>query len=171
MLIRKIRLDEAEQFLQLCQQLDEETAFMLLEPGERVLSGEEQHAQIERALAQENHTILVAEDGGQLVGYLEATGGEFNRNRHCVYLVVGVLQPFTGKGIGTQLFIALETWAREHHVHRLELTVMTHNQAGVRLYKKQGFEIEGTRKHALWVDGHYVDEYFMAKLLREEEKA
>lgn len=167
MLIRTLRPDEAEQFLQLCQQLDEETAFMLLEPGERVLSGEEQHARIERDLAQENHTILVAEDDGRLVGYLEATGGEFNRNRHCVYLVVGVLQAFTGKGIGTQLFTALETWAREHHVHRLELTVMTHNQAGLRLYKKQGFEIEGTRKHALWVDGHYVDEYLMAKLLRE----
>jgi RimJ/RimL family protein N-acetyltransferase len=139
---------------------------MLLEPGERIFSVEEQHAQLGLTLTQENRTILVAEEGGQLVGYLEATGGKFNRDRPCVSIVVGVLLAFSGKGIGTQLFIELEMWAREHHVHRLELTVMTHNQAGLRLYKKQGFAIEGTRTHALWVNGHYVDEYFMAKLFR-----
>jgi RimJ/RimL family protein N-acetyltransferase len=166
MLIRAIRLDDAEAFFHLRQHLDEETQSMLLEPGERVFSVEEQHAQIGLTLTQENHTILVAEEGGQLVGYLEAAGGEFNRNRPCVSIVVGVLLAFSGQGIGTQLFIELETWAHEHHVHRLELTVMTHNQAGLRLYKKQGCEIEGTRNHALWVDGHYVDEYFMTKLLR-----
>lgn len=165
MLIRPIRLDDTEQFLQLCHALDAETSFMMLEPGERTFSVVEQQAQIERTLSQENHTILVAEDGGQLVGYIEAIGGEFRRNRHSVYLVVGILQAYTGKGIGTQLFIDLEVWARQHHVHRLELTVMAHNQAGLGLYKKQGFEVEGTRKHGLWVNGHYVDEYSMAKLL------
>jgi RimJ/RimL family protein N-acetyltransferase len=42
---------------------------------------------------------------------------------------------------------------------------MTHNQARVALYKKQGFEIEGRKRHSLLVGGHYVDEYLMAKLL------
>lgn len=109
MLIRAIHLQDAEQFLQLCQQLDAETQYMLLEPGERLLSVKEQQTQIERALSQENHTILVVEDGGQLVGYLEAAGGMFNRNRHCVSIVVGVLQAFTHMGLGTHLFLALET--------------------------------------------------------------
>ncbi len=59
----------------------------------------------------------------------------------------------------------MEQWARQRVITCLELTVMTHNQAGVALYKKQGFEIEGRKKHSLLVDGYYVDEYLMAKLL------
>lgn len=40
-------------------------------------------------------------------------------------------------------------------------------KAGMALYKKQGFEIEGVRRQALVVNNHYVDEYYMAKLLDE----
>ncbi len=42
---------------------------------------------------------------------------------------------------------------------------MAHNTAGIALYKKQGFEIEGTRRHAYIINGQYVDEYYMAKIL------
>ncbi len=166
MILRKIRENDAEQFLNLCKKLDTETQFMMLEPGERKTTPEEQRTQIEILLKQENQTIFVAEQDNQLVGYLAAYGGEFKRNRHSAYLVIGILQAFTGQGIGTQLFQSLEEWAQQQHLHRLELTVMTHNNAGVALYKKQGFEVEGTKRHSLLIiNGQYVDEYYMAKLL------
>jgi RimJ/RimL family protein N-acetyltransferase len=138
---------------------------MMLEPGERTTTVEQQQAQIECLLPAENRAIFVAEHDGQLVGYLAAFGGEFKRNKHSVYIVIGILQDFTGQGIGTQLFLALEDWAHRQHIHRLELTVMTHNKAGIALYKRQGFEIEGTKRHSLLVNGLHVDEYYMAKLL------
>lgn len=74
---------------------------------------------------------------------------------------------FTGwiKGVGTKLFTKLEEWAKERAIHRLELTVMVHNIAGIALYKNMGFEIEGTKRHSLFIDGNYVDEYYMSKLL------
>jgi RimJ/RimL family protein N-acetyltransferase len=165
MIVRTIRASDAEQFLNLCKKLDTETQFMMLEPGERVITLEEQRTQIEHLLKYENQTIFVAEHSDQLVGYLAALGGKFRRNRHSVYIVTGILQAFTGQGIGTKLFQALEEWTHQHHIHRLELTVMTHNNAGVALYKKKGFEIEGTKRHSLLVNGQYVDEYYMAKLL------
>lgn len=163
--IRTIRESDAEDFLNLCKKLDEETSFMMLEPGERTTSAEAMRERIANVLSQANSTILLAECDGQLAGYIEASGGEYRRNRHSAFLVIGILQAYTGRGIGTRLFAALEEWARQQHLHRLELTVMTHNQAGVALYKKRGFEIEGVRRHAMFVDGHYVDEYYMAKLL------
>lgn len=165
LIIRTIRVSDAEQFLNLCKKLDTETHFMMLEPGERTTTIEQQQAQIERLLLKENQTIFVAEHDGQLVGYLAALGGEFKRNKHSVHIVIGILQDFTGQGIGTQLFLALEDWAHRQHIHRLELTVITHNKAGVALYKKRGFEIEGTKRHSMLVNGHYLDEYYMAKLL------
>jgi RimJ/RimL family protein N-acetyltransferase len=42
---------------------------------------------------------------------------------------------------------------------------MTHNIAGIALYKKMGFEIEGTKRDSLLINGEYVDEYYMSKLL------
>jgi len=165
MIVRTIREDDAEQFLNLCKQLDTETQFMLLEPGERTTTIEEQRAQIDLLLRHENHTILVAEQDNELVGYLEASGGMFHRNTHSAHIVIGILQAFKGQGIGTLLFQKLEEWAKQRHIHRLELTVMAHNTRGIALYKKQGFVTEGTRRDALLLDGHFIDEYYMSKLL------
>ena len=165
MIIRTIHPGDAEQLLRLRLQLDEETQFMLLEPGERNINLEEQREQIAYVLAQENQMIFVAEHDGQLVGYLGAVGGHFKRNRHSVEIVIGILQAFTGQGVGTRLFETMEAWVRQKHFHRLELSVMMHNKAAVALYKKRGFEIEGTKRHSLVINGQYVDEYYMAKLL------
>ncbi len=165
MLIRTIREDDAERFLNLCKLLDTETEFMLLEAGERITTLEEQRIQIDLLLKHENHTILVAEQDNQLVGYLEASGGTYKRSRHTAYIVTGILQAFTGQGIGTLLFQRMEEWAKQRHMHRLELTVMAPNTIGIALYKKQGFVIEGTRRDALFLNGHYIDEYYMSKLL------
>jgi len=61
--------------------------------------------------------------------------------------------------------LELERWAKKNNLHRLELTVMAHNEAALALYKKMGFEIEGRKKHTLFINGSFVDEYCMAKLL------
>lgn len=165
--IRTIQPEDARQFLNLCKKLDKETQFMMLEPGERTTTVEEQQDQLEHLLSRDNQMIFIAEHDGQLAGYLGAYGGEFHRNRHSVYIVIGILQAFMGRGLGTRLFTALEQWACQHSIHRIELTVMAHNEAGIALYRRRGFEIEGVKKHSLLVDGQYVDEYYMARLLEE----
>ena len=163
--IRQIRETDAALYLELCRKLDEETRFMMLEPGERSISVEEQCRQIRDALLRDNQTILVAEVGGELAGYVAAFGGDFRRNRHCAHVVAGVLRAFSGQGIGTSLFSELEQWASRNGVHRLELTVMAHNDRAVRLYRKMGYKSEGRKRDSLLVSGCYVDEFYMAKLL------
>ena len=167
MIIRTAAIDDAEQLLNLQKQLDNETTFMLYEPGERKRTLEEQARYIQQHLDEQHSTILVAEHEQRLVGYLSATGASLQRIKHTVYVVIGILQAFTGQGIGTQLFERLEQWARQQQIHRLELTVMTNNQAGIALYQKMGFSIEGLRKDACVVNNAYVDEYYMAKLLNQ----
>jgi RimJ/RimL family protein N-acetyltransferase len=159
-MIREIRESDAGSFLALCKQLDEENKFMLLEPGERKTTLEEQEKRIREILSKDNEIIFVAEEQGSLIGYVAAFGGSYARNRHEVYIVAGIMEAFTSRGIGTALFEKLDAWAREHRIHRLELLVMVHNTRGVGLYKKMGFEIEGVKRDSLWVDGHYVDEYY-----------
>jgi RimJ/RimL family protein N-acetyltransferase len=163
--IRQIRETDASAFLALCSALDEETQFMLMEPGERQTTVEEQRERIRGILSKDNHTILVAESSGKLVGYVAGLGGPYRRNRRTVHVVMGILQAFGGQGLGAKLLAELEKWAREHEMHRLELTVMAHNERAISLYRKMGFETEGTKRHSLSVNGAYVDEYYMAKLL------
>jgi hypothetical protein len=42
---------------------------------------------------------------------------------------------------------------------------MCHNEHGIRLYQKMGYQTEGVKQDSLWVNGKYVNEYYMAKIL------
>lgn len=165
MTIREIRIADAKKFLELRKNLDTESKFMMLEPDERKTTIEEEEKYIEDVIKNKLSLILVSEINNQLVGYLSAHREKFTRMRHSAYIVTGIVKNYTGQGIGTKLFVELENWCKSNDIHRLELTVMCHNLAAVALYKKMGFEIEGTKKHSLCIERQYVDEYYMAKLL------
>ncbi|MDR4889752.1 GNAT family N-acetyltransferase [Fredinandcohnia sp. QZ13] len=165
MLVREITPEDAENFVKLTQQVENTSEYMHWEAGERKVSPDQQRKMIERIGSDENSTIFVAEEDNQLIGFLMAIGGNARRNKHSVYIVIGILKDFRGKGVGTKLFKQLEKWALTQQIHRLELTVVTQNKAGLSLYKKMGFEIEGTKRHSLLIGGVFVDEYYMAKIL------
>ncbi|AGK95676.1 GNAT family N-acetyltransferase [Clostridium pasteurianum] len=164
MIIRKIQIKDSEKFLNMLKQLDTETKYMMFEPEERKTTINEiktniKNINISRSL------ILVAEDTKNVVGFLSAERGFAKRIEHSVYIVIGILKDYRGRKIGLKLFEALEKWALENHIIRLELTVMTNNKAAIGLYKKIGFKIEGLKEKSLIVDGKYVDEYYMGKIL------
>ena len=101
MLVRAAKETDAEGVLELLLRLDEETRFMMYEPGERPTSVERQAEVLRTLLASDNSTFLLAEVDGRPVGFLEATGGPFRRNRHVVHLLIGVLEEYDGCGIGS----------------------------------------------------------------------
>jgi RimJ/RimL family protein N-acetyltransferase len=164
LIIRAAEPNDAKLLVNLIEQV-ESSGFMLFEPGERKISEEQMKKRIDSIKAEKYSTILLAENNGDLVGYLFAVGGNPMRTKHSVYVAIGVAENERGKGIGGRLFEALEEWANQRSIHRLELTVITNNTAGIALYKKTGFEIEGTKRDSLLIGGKYVDEYYMSKLL------
>lgn len=165
MFIREIKPDDAERLAKLIKLVERESQYMLFESGERNTGPEQQRKRIEVMKQEDNSTIFVAEENDELVGYLFAMGGNAKRNKHSVYLVIGILSEYRGLGLGTKLFKQLQEWATKHSIHRLELTVVNRNEAGLKLYKKMGFDIEGTKRDSLYIDGEFVDEYYMSKLL------
>lgn len=167
MYIREIQLSDSEAYLNLCKEIDAESEFLLFEEGERPTTLQQQKDRIEELEGRNNSTIFVVEKEGKLIGYLIAIGGQAKRNKHSVYIVVGIKKAFTGQGIGTRLFETLEKWAKEKSVTRLELGVMSSNIAAFLLYKKMGFELEGVKKNAFYVNGNFINEYMMAKFLMD----
>lgn len=164
---RKLRIDEVEAFWNMLNQLDKETQFMLYEPGEREKRGKTTEGlkrMIESSIDGTDF-LLVAEVDQEIVGYIMAERGRLNRVSHRAYIVVGIREGYRGRGIGTEFFNQLEQWAKEQQLVRLELTVMCSNTSAKRLYEKNGFVVEGIKKKSMFVNGAYVDEYYMAKIL------
>ncbi len=164
-MIRLITEKDAQKYYDFWQNLVNETTFMLMNPDDLNITVEEHKIHIQNLLSKDNHTIFVKEKNDQLIGCVIVRGGELKKNRHSAYVVIGILQKYVGQGLGKQLFIRSEEWAKQHQIHRLELTVMTHNQRAIALYEKMGFFKEGTKKDSLVLNGEYIDEFFMAKLL------
>lgn len=164
MLIRKLEVQDAQNYLEFNEQLFAESDFLLFEAGERQTTLEEQEARI-KAISQSGHSVIfVAEEQDRIVGHVAAFGNSNNRSKHSAYVVIGILQEVANQGLGTKLLQKVDQWAKERELHRLELTVMTHNLRAIGLYKKLGFKIEGTKKDSLFVNGRYVNEYYMGKL-------
>jgi len=70
-----------------------------------------------------------------------------------------------GQGVGSALMVALLDWADNWaRLLRLELTVFTDNPAAIALYKKFGFQIEGTHRAYALRNGAFADVLAMARL-------
>ena len=164
---RQLSLDEAQKFWNMMNLLDCETEYMMYEPGEReqIAYGLDPIKELIENAAQGSDFFVIAEEDGEIAGYLLAERGRPRRIQHSAYIVTGVRKKHRGRGIGRELFQRLDTWAREKQVTRLELTVMCTNMAAKHLYEKNGFAVEGIKKNSMKVNGSYVDEFYMAKLL------
>ena len=163
--VREITPDDAAAYLQLRLQIDRECRFMSFQADAGTLSLKHLRGRLTLMLSTDNQTIFVAEKAGELIGFLCATGGVYRHDHHNVQIVIGVRETFTRRGVGTRLMQACEQWARTRGLYRLELSVATHNQAAMALYKKFDFEIEGLAKAMLRIDDEYVDLYTMSKVL------
>ena len=109
---------------------------------------------------------LVAELNGDVVGSagLNAPGIALRR-RHVMGLGISVARAAQGQGVGSALMAALCDYAdRWLGILRIELTVYTDNEVALRLYRRFGFEIEGTFKGYALRDGVFVDALAMARL-------
>ena len=172
MFYRGIAPEDAPAFWAMLNALDGETEHMMYEPGEREASSDpDRLADGLRRTLDGGDFLWVAEAEGDIVGFLHAQRGAFRRNRHTAHVVVGVRAAWRRQGAGKALFDALEAWARQNGVVRLELTVESGNTAARNLYEKRGFFIEGLRARSMRVNGEYVDEYYMAKLLDQAREA
>ena len=103
---------------------------------------------------------------GEVVGSLSLhTSSTRWRMRHVGSIGMAVRDDWQGKGIGTALMeAALDIADNWLNLTRIELRVYVDNAAGIALYEKFGFEVEGTHHRLAFRAGEYVDAYSMARL-------
>lgn len=163
---KNIELADIHKFWIFLNQLDSETDCMMYEAGERSrrTTYSDLESEIRKHVIHDNDFLYIAVDHDTIVGYIRAEIGRFSRIRHSAYIVTGILRDYRSIGIGTVFFNQLDIWAKENKISRLELSVQCRNQAARHLYEKNGFKVEGLKKKSMYVNGQYIDEYYMAKL-------
>ncbi len=165
-LIRLARPGDASALAELQHTLDNETEFMLLEPGEREPDLEPLKLRLAACAEGRNLSYLVvALDGPAAVGYVDVRVLPYARAKRTGYVVAGVRSGHRGRGLGGALMRTAVQEARTRGMRRLELTVMEQNRHALALYLNCGFQVEGLRRAALDVQGHRVNEYYMGLLL------
>jgi putative acetyltransferase len=109
---------------------------------------------------------FVAEVDGTVVGNIGLHAIAKSRRRaHAASIGMAVHDAYHGKGVGSALMkAALDLADNWLQFTRIELTVYTDNTAALALYKKFGFEIEGTHKQYAFRNGAYIDTYSMARI-------
>ena len=162
LIIRRATVGDAGQLVALRRALFVETSLMLWEPAEFVATAADEGGFIQRLSGRANCLLLIAHAEGQAAGFLAAIGGERNRLRHSALLALGVLRAYWSQGVASRMLGEALSWAPGAGIKRLELMVHTANARAVALYQRHGFEIEGTRRSSMRVDGVYTDEYLMS---------
>lgn len=165
LIIREAELEDARAFINLQETIYSETDFMLYGKSDTQMTVQSIRKIMTSWKNSTNSILLLAIMNGQLAGYVQFTGGPAPRALHRASVVIGVKQDFAKKGIASSLMIQGERWAKEVGISKLELTVIKENMNAQKLYQKLGFENEGLRKNALIINGHFVDEFHMGKLI------
>ena len=163
--VRKAQNADAQALVDLRQRVFEETDFMLWSPKEYKVTVQREQEYLERLSTSDNSICLVAYDADAMVGFLNAMGGEAQRQKHSAKIALAVSRSHWGRGVGRVLMQSVQIWARESGLARIELTVHVDNLKALGLYLKMGFEVEGVRRRSLRLGSRWIDEYQMAWLV------
>ncbi|TNV20416.1 N-acetyltransferase [Buttiauxella sp. B2] len=108
------------------------------------------------------HLVACIDD--VVAGHLVVSVEPNPRRSHVASFGIGVSAHFRNRGVASALLAAMvdlcDNWLR---IERIELTVFVDNEPGIAVYRKFGFEIEGTGKDYALRNGQFVDAYFMAR--------
>lgn len=164
--IRSAVKEDAAQLSELRLRIDGETENMDREKGEAFIDAEGFEGIIANDTAHPKNLFLVAESDGELIGYSRCQGYDLKRFAHKVVFGLGVRQAYWGYAIGSNLMKESIAWADANGIQKIVLDgILETNTSAIELYKKLGFEIEGTMKHdKLLSDGKYHTSYVMSRI-------
>ena len=107
---------------------------------------------------------FVAIDGGRVVGWCDVMPKPRELLRHSGVLGMGVAATHRGHGLGGRLLGATMDAAAGRGLTRIELMVRSDNAPAIGLYRRFGFELEGSCRRFMLVGEQYYDALLMARI-------
>lgn len=165
--IREVKKSDAKELIKYMKKVTHETDNLTRSSDEISESVRETTSMINNAISSENSIFLVALIDKDIVGNIVVIQTSSSKKKeHIASLGVAVLKKYWGLKIGSKLiYHGLAFMKMTNKITRVGLDVRSDNSNAVKLYKKFGFEIEGTYKNGFLSNGIYHDLYFMSTLL------
>ncbi|HPS12063.1 MAG TPA: GNAT family N-acetyltransferase [Prolixibacteraceae bacterium] len=161
MIIQKASVDFAESYCRAVDTIARERKYLGSTTGFPV----ESTIDFVGLIVRNNWPQYYAIEDGEVVGWCDAIPKSYEGLTHVSVLGMGVLAPFRGKGLGSQLLEKIIEHSRNNGIEKIELDVYESNQAAIGLYEKFGFFSEGSRINGRKLDGVYDHIKQMGKFL------
>ncbi len=117
---------------------------------------------LEKSKAEKNSIVLIAEIDKVLVSIATITSSQKARTKHVGTLGIVIAEEHCGFGLGRILMEQLISWAASNGVtKKITLTTRDDNATAIELYKKVGFEIEGTLIKDTYIKETYYNTLIM----------
>ena len=108
--------------------------------------------------------VAVADADGAVIGHIVLFRGKGFQS-HSAWFGLAVHDEWWRRGVASALMTAMIDTAHNWlGLTRISLEVFTDNEPAIALYRKFGFEIEGTLRRRVFRMGKYADGYMMARL-------
>lgn len=165
--IKSITMKHAKAFHRVLDEVAHERRYLLLLEAPPL----EQIEQFIRYNMERNAVHLVAVDGKKMVGWCDIRPYTLPGMTHAGELGMAVVAGYRGRGLGYRLLEATINTALANGLSRIELEVFASNKIAKALYEKLGFEQEGVKRQARYLDGVWDDLIMMALLKRTNPPA
>lgn len=169
-IVRSALVDDAPRLLSFVPETFASTDLVLTQADEWKMTEAQERAFLQECFDTPGSLALVAEvdasktSGHGFAGMLTLKQGHRRRAEHTTYLGMMVGEAWRGMGVGDALMQCAVAFGKATPVlRRITLEVAAVNAAGLGLYKKHGFEIEGVRKGQFQrKPGVFEDDFVMA---------
>lgn len=108
------------------------------------------------------HVVAVA--GREVIGWCDLRARSAVTQSHSAVLGMGVVAEYRGLGVGARMLAMTLEMGQARGIRRAELVVRSDNAPAIAFYRRFGFEVEGTCRHYLHMDGNDLDVLLMARL-------
>ena len=96
---------------------------------------------------QRHECFLVADDVGQIVGFLDMLAHRWRWRAQIEHVVVD--RAHRGRGVGSQLLLAARRWARGSQMQAISTVLQSKNGPAIDLFQRHGYQFHG-----------FLDDYF-----------
>lgn len=161
--VRPARQEDISGIIGVMRQVAREKRYIVAEDVAQQLSGDS--ALMRDDL--EDRRFFVATVDDEVVGWCGVERPVLKKLAHNAELTLGVLEEYRGDDVGSHLMQRALSWATKEGFHKVYNSVPATNHRGIEFLETHGWNTEAIRRDHYRIDGEFVDEVMMAKVLDE----
>jgi len=163
MIYRKAIFEDAERWNDLVFEVKSEdlpTLFKMTTP----ITLESTKEYLNNILENDGSFVLICIDADKIIGSIDLIRKKRLEEHHVADIGMCIKKEYRNKGIGKEMFRKVfDICQNEKKIEKIELDVFSNNIAGIKLYERMGFEIEGKRRNSIVKGNEKIDLIMMGK--------